>query len=118
MHVELDHFFVCVSRGGPEAELLRAFGLAEGSPNTHPGQGTANRRFFFHNAFLELVWVEDAAEAASELVARTRLAERWQRRGHGASPFGIGFRPGRGSATETPRRSAPGTIVRRICPRR
>jgi hypothetical protein len=95
VHVELDHFFVLVSRGAPEADLLRAFGLTEGSANTHQGQGTANRRFFFHNAFLELVWVEDEAEAASDLAARTRLGERWQRRGQGASPFGIGFRPGR-----------------------
>ena len=44
---ELDHLLVWVDVGGPEAERLAAFGLTEGAPNTHPGQGTACRRFFF-----------------------------------------------------------------------
>ncbi len=45
MEFELDHFFVLCSLGAPEASLLTAVGLIEGEPNTHPGQGTANRRF-------------------------------------------------------------------------
>jgi hypothetical protein len=94
MSIELDHVFICTAAGAPEAERLIEFGLTEGSPNRHPGQGTANRRFFFQNAFLELVWVEDPAEAQSELVCRTGLWERWSRRRGGASPFGVGFRPG------------------------
>jgi hypothetical protein len=93
MAVELDHFFICTSVGAPEAGRLVEFGLAEGSPNRHPGQGTANRRFFFDNAFLELLWVEDPAEAQGEGVRRTGLWERWARRGRGASPFGVGLRP-------------------------
>jgi hypothetical protein len=97
---DLDHFFICVARGGPEAGGLREFGLVEGSPNQHPGQGTANRRFFFHNAFLELLWVVDQAEAQSPLVERTRLWDRWSRRGQGASPIGICFRSARAHGTE------------------
>jgi hypothetical protein len=93
MHVELDHVFVCVSVGGREALRLIEFGLSEGAPNRHPGQGTANRRFFFANAFLELVWVDDATEAQSPLVRRTGLWERWSRRETDASPFGICVRP-------------------------
>ena len=61
--MELDHVFVMCDVGAPEAAALHALGLREGSPNTHPGQGTACRRFFFGNAYLELVWVTDAAEA-------------------------------------------------------
>ena len=61
MKAELDHVFVCCSAGGPEADALRRAGLSEGSPNTHPGQGTECRRFFFSNAYLELLWVSDAA---------------------------------------------------------
>src|SRR5262249_54333674 len=57
----------------PEAELLVDFGLTEGEPNTHPGQGTACRRFFFHNAYLELLWGQDPPEAQSELVKPTGL---------------------------------------------
>jgi hypothetical protein len=94
MSVELDHVFICTSAGAPEADRLVEFGLTEGSPNRHPGQGTANRRFFFQNAFLELLWVEDPAEVQSELVRRTGLWERWSRRGSGVSPFGVGFRRG------------------------
>lgn len=92
MTVELDHVFICMDRLAPAAESLLQFGLSEGTSNTHPGQGTANRRFFFQNAFLELVWVDDPAEAQSPLVARTGLWERWSQRTSGASPFGVGLR--------------------------
>ena len=47
MAFELDHVFICAAAGAPEAASLIAFGLTEGTPNTHPGQGTANRRFFY-----------------------------------------------------------------------
>jgi len=71
--VELDYVFVCTALDAPEADLLVAFGLAEGPPNTHPGQGTANRRFYFRNALLELGWARDEREARSPLVAPTRV---------------------------------------------
>lgn len=91
---ELDHLFICVSIGAPEAQRLISFGFTEGSANTHPGQGTANRRFFFHNAMIELLFVTDAAEAAAPSVRRTGLLERWQKRHTTASPFGFCLRPG------------------------
>src|ERR1035438_8316466 len=94
MAVELDHLFICVSRGAPEAECLTRFGLIEGPPNVHPGQGTANRRFFFRRAMLELLWVEDQCEAQNEQTAATKLWERWSGRFDGVtSPFGIIMRP-------------------------
>ena len=93
MGVELDHVFVCCGVGAPEADRLAAFGLAEGSPNAHPGQGTANRRFFFHNAMLELFWVRDEREARSPTIAPARLWERWRYRSSSYSPFGICLRP-------------------------
>jgi hypothetical protein len=102
MSAELDHFFVCTARGAPEADRLIALGLTEGTPNRHPGQGTANRRFFFHNGFLELVWVEDPAEARGDLARRTGLWERWSGRGRGASPFGVGLRPAPGAPAGVP----------------
>lgn len=89
---ELDHLFILTARGAPEAAALVELGLEEGLPNRHPGQGTANRRFFFANAYLELLWVEDEAEARSEPARRLRLWERWSRRDAGASPFGICLR--------------------------
>lgn len=89
----VDHVFICTAIGAPGAERLRQFGLSEGSPNRHPGQGTACRRFFFRNAMLELLWVHDALEARSDQTRRTMLWERWSDAGRAASPFGIILRP-------------------------
>lgn len=93
MSIELDHVFVCTAPGAPCAEKLVQLGFREGLPNQHPGQGTANRRFFFANAMLELIWVCDSAEAQSPESRRTLLWERWSGRENGASPFGICVRP-------------------------
>src|SRR6476646_1436267 len=103
MAIEFDHLFVCVSSSGTdEANALAAVGLGEGTPNTHPGQGTACRRFFFHNAYLELLWVTDPAEAQSEAIRPTHLWKRWTQRSTGMCPFGIGFRPGIGHVGSPP----------------
>lgn len=91
--MDLDHVFILCDEGAPEAGALLRAGLREGSGNTHPGQGTACRRFFFANGYLELLWVRDVEEARSELVRPTRLLDRWSRRRGGACPFGIVFRP-------------------------
>jgi Glyoxalase-like domain len=91
---ELDHIFVMCDVDAPEATALAAIGLVEGSSNTHPGQGTACRRFFLPQQYLELVWVRDPDEAQSALTRPTRLWERWDRRRQGACPFGLIFSPG------------------------
>src|SRR5262245_53092631 len=90
---QLDHIFICTAVGAPEAERLVEFGLAEGSSNVHPGQGTANRRFFFRNGALELLWVADSIEAQSAATQPTHLWERWAGRDDRACPFGFCFRP-------------------------
>ena len=92
MSFELDHCFIYAEVGAPEAELLIEFGLTEGQPNMHPGQGTANRRFYFENVMLELLWVHDKTEAKSKPIQETRLWERWSGRKSEASPFGICLR--------------------------
>jgi hypothetical protein len=102
MPVVVDHVFICTAVGAPSADWLRQFGLMEGSPNQHPGQGTACRRFFFRNAMLELLWVEDVAEARSEQTRRTNLWERWSEAGRVTSPFGIVLRPAPGTQEGCP----------------
>ena len=102
MQVELDHVFVCTARSAPEAEKLVQFGLHEGPPNQHPGQGTACRRFAFASTMLELAWVSDEREAQNPKTRRTLLWERWSRRKAGACPFGICLRPGDSQNTEPP----------------
>lgn len=93
LSLQLDHVFICCDVGAPEADALLGSGLVEGTQNVHPGQGTANRRFFFQGGFVELLWVANPAEAQSELAAPTRLWTRWLNRHSGSCPFGIGFSP-------------------------
>ena len=102
--VEVDHVFVSAAVGAPEGDHLVDLGLIEGSSNRHPGQGTANRRFFFANAMLELVWVHDPAEAQSvaEPARRLHLWERWAGRDGAACPFGVCLRPTAGTCDAAP----------------
>ncbi|HEY9598644.1 MAG TPA: hypothetical protein V6D33_13335 [Cyanophyceae cyanobacterium] len=96
MTFEFDHLFICTDVGAAEVDQLVCFGLVEGSSNQHPGQGTANRRFFFHNAMVEFLWVHNLVEAQSEATYRTRLWERWSNRDR-VCPFGICLRPSNSS---------------------
>jgi hypothetical protein len=108
--MQIDHIFIRVLPGGAEAELLRALGLSEGSGNTHPGQGTANRRFFFANAFIELLWIADAEEIANEQTRPTSCAN--------ACRPTIPARPRRSaSASVRPCRLLPGITRQPICRR-
>lgn len=99
---EIDHVIVFCSRGAPEAAALRAQGLLDGSGQAHAGQGTANRRFSFANAFLELLWVENETEARSAAVERTQIWDRWHGRTSGFCPFGLALRPGSDASDEPP----------------
>ena len=92
--MELDHIFLRARPLAPEADLLRACGFTEGSGNRHPGQGTANRRFFFANAFVELLWIDDDADIRNDATRPTKLHERLGGAAGAASPFGVCFRPG------------------------
>ncbi|HEX4971470.1 MAG TPA: VOC family protein [Steroidobacteraceae bacterium] len=102
--VEVDHVFVSASVDAPEAQRLIDLGLIEGSSIRHPGQGTANRRFFFANAMLELIWVENEPEARSEAepARRLHLWERWSGRDGAACPFGVCLRPSEGQSDVAP----------------
>ena len=101
MGLIFDHAFVFVDSGGPEADALATAGLCEGPSNTHRGQGTRNRRFFFRNGMLEFLWVYSRA-AGSGAVSRTRLLERSRYKLTGACPFGIAL-----SRTEEEREGLP-----------
>jgi len=98
----VDHAFIGCAAGAPEGDALLRLGFVEGSPNTHPGQGTANRRFYFDNFMLELVWVADPDDARNERTRRTRLWERCEAQDGRVSPYGIVFR-----ATATPPAAPP-----------
>ena len=92
--LELDHIFVWVPQGAPEAAALQSRGLhTDGTLHKHAGQGTSSVVFAFENAYLELIWVDDpdvagrkGQEMGTDLLARAD----WRRTG--ASPFGVGLR--------------------------
>lgn len=90
--LDIDHLFVFVAPGAPEARRLDRAGLRPSYRRRHTGQGTANICYCFDNAYLELLWVADEAEIRSLKIARTRLAERADWRRSEASPFGIAVR--------------------------
>lgn len=88
--MQLDHFFILTKKFAPEADLLSELGLVEGTPNHHPGQGTSNRRFFFSNSMLELLYVRDAREANDGPGRHLHFPDRAAN--PGASPFGLVLR--------------------------
>lgn len=87
MSIELDHLFILVQAGAPEADLLTPIGLHEGASSIHPGQGTSNRRFFFKDMMLEFLYVHDVIEATSGPAKGLRFQDR--RVESLASPFGL-----------------------------
>lgn len=93
----LDHVFILVEPGAKVADRLIEHGFYEGPRNTHPGQGTANRRFYFANGMVEFIWVHDADEARNGPGRNLHFAER--AKDPSASPFGIIFVPHKDSAS-------------------
>ena len=55
MNLQLDHVFILVELEAEVADCLLEQGFREGPSNTHPGQGTTNRRFYFSNGMLEFI---------------------------------------------------------------
>ncbi len=91
MNLELDHVFILVKPQAQVADRLLEHGFREGPRNTHPGQGTANRRVYFANGMVEFLWVRDANEANTGPGRDLRFPERSQ--DPKASPFGAIFVP-------------------------
>jgi len=86
--MNIDHIFIFVDSKQSADELID-FGLSEGSGNVHKGIGTANRRFFFENFYLEILWVENEGEAQS--VEEIGIWERYKHKESHYSRFGICF---------------------------
>ncbi len=87
--METDHLFIFSNDEGTEADELVSFGLIEGSSREHPGQGTVNRKFYFENCFLEILWVKNEEEISSDLTRKVGLWDRSHHKNNGASPFGL-----------------------------
>ncbi len=90
MPLILDHLFILTKPAVPEARLIAESGMVEGSRNSHPGQGTANRRFFAANSTIELLYLNDVKEARFGPARGLRFADRLKM--DLASPFGLVLR--------------------------
>jgi hypothetical protein len=88
LKMDIDHIFIFTNNNGKIAEELVQFGLTEGSSRVHVGQGTTNRKFYFENFFLEILWVHNEEELKSDITKPTGL---WQRADFNSnkSPFGL-----------------------------
>ncbi|MEN0001536.1 MAG: VOC family protein [Pseudomonadota bacterium] len=91
MSIELDHIFWMVAKADADRVTARfeTLGLRESYRRDHPGQGTTNICYCFDNAFLEILWLENEADARSPAIARTLLADRGTGK---ANPFGLAWR--------------------------
>ncbi|OOG72227.1 VOC family protein [Algoriphagus sp. A40] len=87
----IDHIFIASRNQGNEAKRLIKSGFLEGSHRVHPGQGTRNRKFYFENFFLEIIWENDPVELETELIRKISLTERVRFMESGFSRFGIGL---------------------------
>lgn len=108
--MELDHLFViapAISALRPtvenhdqlltSAKTARAFsqqlnqlGFSQGSGNRHPGQGTANHRYFFDGFMLEFLFVDDLAGLTDKRAMQLGLLDRFS--DSSFSPIGIASR--------------------------
>lgn len=87
--MQIDHIFIFSNSSGSEADELVNFGLTEGSSRVHPGQGTTNRKFYFENFFLEILWVHRPPEIQNNRTKPTKLWERSNFEHNEYSPFGL-----------------------------
>ena len=87
--MQIDHIFIFSNNNGKEADELLEFGFVEGSSRVHQGQGTTNRKFYFENFFLEILWVSDLQEIKSDLISPTKLWQRAEFKENNFSPFGL-----------------------------
>jgi hypothetical protein len=89
MALAIDHLFCFVDPAADWAERARRAGFAMDDGIEHVGQGTRNRRIWFPDQYLELVWLSSRADAEQNPLRLDRRAD-W--RANGGCPFGIGLR--------------------------
>lgn len=87
--MNIDHIFIFTDDKGQIADELVKFGFVEGSNRVHLGQGTTNRKFYFNNFFLEVLWVHHPNEIISDQTKPMGLWQRAEYKSNNFSPFGL-----------------------------
>jgi len=83
------HIFIFCDNHNEVMNELLEFGFIEGSNRIHPNQGTRNRKFYFNDFYIEILWVHNIDEALNDITAPTKLYERSRYKTSGYSPFGL-----------------------------
>lgn len=92
--LEVDHLQIYTGIGLPSVSAFQGLGLNDANQIVRrEAQGIASTLFFFRNAYLELIWIEDE-NTFQQYAAQTKmnLLTRSQWRQTGASPFAVGLR--------------------------
>jgi len=84
-----NHIFIFCDNHDEVANELIEFGFLEGSNRIHPNQGTENRKFYFNDFYIEILWVHNINEVTNKLTSSTQLYERSKYKINGISPFGL-----------------------------
>jgi hypothetical protein len=87
----VDHIYFCTDKPKELTDFLKNKGFVEGEPNSHPGQGTANHRFFFNNFMLEILYITDEAELSTERTKVLGIKEQFKSKN--ICKFGVIMRP-------------------------
>ena len=88
-HTCINHIFIFCDNHDDVAQELIDFGFTEGTSRIHPNQGTRNRKFYFKNFYLEILWVHNEDEVMNKITAPTKLYERSKYAANGYSPLGL-----------------------------
>jgi hypothetical protein len=84
-----NHIFIFCDNHNEVMNELLEFGFIEGSNRIHPNQGTRNRKFYFNDFYIEILWVHNIDEALNDMTVPTKLYERSRYKTSGYSPFGL-----------------------------
>ena len=87
--MKTNHIFIFCDNHEEVVNELLAFGFMEGSNRIHPNQGTQNRKFYFNDFFIEILWVHNFDEIQNERSKKSKLYERAEHKTNTCSAFGL-----------------------------
>lgn len=84
-----NHIFIFCDNHNDVVNELVEFGFIEGSSRIHPNQGTKNRKFYFNDFYIEILWVYNIDEIRNKITYPTKLYERSKYKINDNSQFGL-----------------------------
>jgi|TARA_R110002050_G_scaffold295192_1_gene453744 hypothetical protein len=88
-NMDIHHLFIFTNNIDDLIQELLTLGFKEGSNRVHKGQGTSNRKIYFENFFIELIYISNEQEIKKDICINSGLTRRAYYKQNQASPFGI-----------------------------